>query len=359
MCPDAELMWRQCANLPAAITNAQATSVNRKVYVGGGDAGSEEGDYLLLTYNPATDEWSTMATPCPVKLFGLAQLLDMVTLVGGIARSDGNTTNDIYLFDEDRQAWMTSVPPMPTARHSVTAAHHKNSLIVIGGTSSSGNLLKEVEVFNGQMWSAVDSLPYPCRAMSCVVHDGICYLMGGTKSTGVMTRSTGVLSKSVLCANIAALTYDKLSEQLERRWSLSRASSRSSLSSVASGSSTGAASRVSSQTSLENPPETWSTLADVHHHHSSVAILAGCLVAIGGSKQSVLRSTVEKSIHAYCHSLRKWVHVGDLPSAVAQCASILLPTGDIMVIGGTDTKLERSCNVLKGYTHHTRCTFAN
>jgi len=349
MCPDAELMWRQCANLPAAITNAQATLVNGKVYVGGGDTGTDEGDYLLFWYSPATDEWSTMP-PCPVKLFGLAQLLDMVTLVGGIAQSDGNTTSDIYLFDEDRQAWMTSVPPMPTARHSVTAVHHQNSLIVIGGTSSFGNLLKEVEVFNGQRWFTVDSLPYPCSAMSCVVHDGICYLMGGTKFTSVVTKSTRIPSKSVLCANIAALTYDKLAEQLQRHWSLSRASSRSSLSSAASGSSSGVSS-VLSQTYLESP---WSTSADVDRHHSCVAILAGCLIAIGGSKQNVVESTVEKSIYAYCHSIRKWVHVGDLPSAIAQCASILLPTGDIMIVGGRNTKLERSCNVLKGYiTHHT------
>ena len=344
MCPDAELMWRQCADLPAAITNAQATLVKGKVYVGGGDTETEEDDYLLFMYSPVRGEWSTMATPCPVKLFGLAQLLDMVTLVGGIAWSDGNTTSDIYLFDEDRQAWMTSVPPMPTARHSVTVAHHEKSLIVIGGTSPSGNLLKEVEVFNGQMWFTADPLPYPCSAMSCVVNDGKCYLMGGTKSTGVMTKSTGVLTKSVLCADIAVLTYDKIAEQLQRRGSLSRASSKSSISSAAS------LSPAVSQISLE---ETWSTLADVHHHHSSVAIFAGCLVAIGGSKQNVVRSTVEKSVHAYCHSIRKWVHVGDLPSAVAQCTSILLPTGNLMVIGGMNSRLERSCAVLKGYiTHH-------
>ena len=349
MCPDAELMWRQCANLPAAITSTQAALVKGKVYVGGGDAGSEEGDYLLLTYSPITNEWNTMATPCPVKLFGLTQLLDMVTLVGGIARLNGNITSDIYLFDDDRQAWMTSVPPMPTARHSVTAVHHEKSVIVIGGTSRSGNLLREVEVFNGQMWFTADPLPYPCSAMSCVVNDGKCYLMGGTKSTGVMTKSIGVLTKSVLCANIAVLTYDKIAEQLQRRGSLSRASNKTSLS---SGYSSGVSSALS-QSYLENPAEAWSSLADVHHHHSSVAILAGCLVAIGGSKQNVVRSTVEKSIHAYCRSIRNWVHVGDLPSAVAQCASILLPTGDLMVIGGTNSRLERSCAVLKGYVHYS------
>ena len=346
MCPDAELIWRQCADLPAAITNAQATLVKGEVYVGGGDTGTEEDDYLLFRYSPARGEWSTMAIPCPVKLFGLTQLLDMVTLVGGIAWSDGNTTSEIHLFDEGRQAWMTSVPPMPTARHSVTAVHHEKSLIVIGGTSPSGNLLKKIEVFNGQMWFTADPLPYPCSAMSCVVNDGICYLMGGTKSTGVMTNSVGVLTKSVLCANIAVFTYHKIAEQLQRRGSLSGASSKSS-------SSSGYSSVVSdalSQSYLENPAETWSSLADVHHHHSSVAILAGCLVAIGGSKQNV-RSTVEKSIHAYCHSIRKWVHVGELPSPVAQCASILLPTGDLMVIGGTNSRLERSCAVLKGYVH--------
>ena len=126
--------------------------------------------------------------------------------------------------------------------------------------------------------------------------------------------------------------------------SLSRTSSKSSISSAAS------LSPAVSQISLE---ETWSPLADVHHHHSSVAIFAGCLVAIGGSKQNVVRSTVEKSVHAYCHSIHKWMHVGDLPSAVAQCTSILLPTGNLMVIGGMNSRLERSCAVLKGYiTHH-------
>ena len=73
-------------------------------------------------------------------------------------------------------------------------------------------------------------------------------------------------------------------------------------------------------------PSPWQTLPDTPLEYSTVLVLNGALLAVGGWKSS--------AIHLYQPSNSNWVKVGDLPTERSHCACIVLPSGKIFVAGG-------------------------
>ena len=73
-------------------------------------------------------------------------------------------------------------------------------------------------------------------------------------------------------------------------------------------------------------PSPWQTLPDTPLRGSTVLVLNGALLAVGGEKSS--------AIHLYQPSNSNWVKVSDLPTEQSQCACIVLPSGKIFVAGG-------------------------
>ena len=70
----------------------------------------------------------------------------------------------------------------------------------------------------------------------------------------------------------------------------------------------------------------WQTLTDPPLKFSTVLVLSGALLAVGGSDSS--------AIHLYKPSSGSWVKVGDLPNKRWQCACIVLSSGEMFVAGG-------------------------
>ena len=69
-------------------------------------------------------------------------------LVGGREASTGQTTNQLWVFEEGEQTWNQPLPPMPTRRNGASAVSTQDHLIIVGGHSS-GRMLNTVEVFDG------------------------------------------------------------------------------------------------------------------------------------------------------------------------------------------------------------------
>ena len=334
MHPHASLTWKEHAKLPYAMTGAQSVIIDGKVYVGGGDTESNEFDRCICRYDPTLDRWATLP-PCPVKLFALGQFMNKLITAGGV--SDLGVIRDVHTFDEESKQWVLTIPAMLTARHSAMMIQYKASLLVGGGAASpSGDLLASVEVYKRNVWVMTEALPSPCAALSCAVFEGNWYFMGGFKSSGAS-------NKSIFYAKIKTLL---------RRASLKRDASDTSLSSRHSASSAGSTRSLEAFTTT-----TWTTLTDAQCLHSCPAFLGSCLLALGGSTQGLgwlsaisifKKSASRKSILAYCPSNHKWHLIGELPAACAQCTVALLPTGELLVIGGRDSKLERSTSIFKG-----------
>ena len=85
---------------------------------------------------------------------------------------------------------------------------------------------------------------------------------------------------------------------------------------------------VSQSTGATSPPtpSPWRTLLETPLIDSTVLILNGALLAVGGVRSS--------AIHLYQPTNKSWVKVGDLPAQRRECACAVLPSGEIFIAGG-------------------------
>ena len=268
---------------------AQAVWLRDKLYVGGGwTKESERGEARLYIHTLTADtSWSHIDTP--VYSFALITYHSQLVLVGGRdfagEYEDGPVTNKLWTLTEHDQ-WRKTLPPMTTKRYKASAVEFADNILVAGGEDNNWRNINVVEVYNGHHWAEAQCLPKLCHDMKSTVLNGHWYLMGG-KGQG----------EEVYYASLDSL--------------------------------------VASCRPSEKPlPSVWKRLSDAPHKHSSTAVFGNRLIAVGGVASS--------SIHAYSPHTQSWVHVGDMPVGLSSTCTAVLPTGDLMVIGGWSSKLE-SC----------------
>ena len=216
--------------------DAQAVVLNNKVYIGGGYTGDVTTATNIYTYDPTTDTWETLQSP--TRYSALTTYHNKLLLVGGEETSTGQTTNQLWVFEEGEQTWTQPLPPMQTRRKDASAVTYQDYLIVAGGYSN--GRLNTVEVFDGQQWVTADPLPERCCSMKSTSHDGHYYLMGGN------FQGTSVF-------------YTSLQSLVEK-----------------------ATQHPPTSPSSTDQPSVWKTLADTRHQSSSTTIFGGGLVAAGG-----------------------------------------------------------------------------
>ena len=269
--------------------DAQAVWLGDKLYVGGGlIPGSERAAARLYIHNPTTDTWSYIDTP--VYLFALITYHSQLVLVGGreiivgkyeFEWRDGPVTNKLWTFTGPYQ-WSETLPPMTSKRHRVSAVEFTDNIIVVGGENDEGRNIDIIEVYNGHHWAEAQCLlPKPCYHMKSTVLNGHWYLMGGIGQ-----------GKEVYYASLDSL--------------------------------------VASCRPSEKPlPSVWKKLPDIPDVRSSTAVFGNGLITVGGGYPSPI-----SSIHAYSPHTQSWVHVGNMRFPLYSTCTTVLPTGDLMVIGG-------------------------
>ena len=293
--PSASLKWRECRRLPVGMCDAQAVWLGDKLYVGAGlTSGITRDDARLYIYTPTTDTWSVINTP--VYYFALITYHSQLVLVGGeeyFGEERGEpVTNKLWTLTGHDQ-WRETLPPMTTKRHSASAVEFADNIVVAGGEDNKWESIDIVEVYNGHHWTKVQCLPKPSYVMKSTVLNGHWYLMGGVGQ-----------GKEVYYASLYSL--------------------------------------VASCQSSEKPlPSVWKRFPDVPHEYSSTAVFGNRLIAVGGG------SPPSSSIHAYSPHTQSWVHVGDMPVELCSTCTAVLPTGELMVIGGVSTSSFRKSCVYK------------
>ncbi len=291
---EASLEWKQCADLPVGMRDAQAVQLKTKVYLQG-DTGSRETDSTIYMYEAPADAWLSM--PSPAYYSALTIHHSQLVLVGGVEYTTWRVTDQLWTL-QDEQTWTQPLPPMPTARRSASAVSSGDHLVVAGGYT----ITDSVEVYDGGQWVRADPLPVACCGIKSTYHSGMWYLMGGYRqSTSVFYTSLQSLIEEATCTQQPPHSPDS-----------------------------------SKQHSLRK------TLPDVPYASSSTTTLGGALLTVGGWD----RKGKTSSISMYCPLTRSWLHIGDIPEALTSTYFITLTTGETMVIGGW-TGRDRSPHVHK------------
>ena len=287
--------------MPEGMRLPTTTVINGRVYVGGRISDDDDDDqYLVRTYDPVKDEWSTLP-PAPVVFFGFGRLNGKLVIVGGWYGDAEETTSDVHVFEEDTQQWAKSIPPMPTGLFGSVVASHSSSLVVCGATDESSPA--SVFVYNSQS-SQWHSRSPPPRAFSSIFGYAVV-----VNDTYYIAAGCGGFIGSEDWPSSAAVFSIPLSTLLDPN--------------------------------APQDPSTWQRMPDTPCHTSHLAATGGCLLALGGLRNAcnikngkAVASNLTTAVHAYCPATSSWVKIGDLPDRRLRFGITTLPSGELFIGGG-------------------------
>ena len=294
--PNTSLVWREYASMPIEMVHARTVIINGIVYVGGGDTMDEDDDdaYQVCKYDPVKNEWIILP-PAPFKYFGFGRLNGKLVIVGG--RNEEGMSGDVHVFEEDRQQWVNSIPPLPTDSEvgSSLVVTHNTSLVVCGVSSP-----PSMFVYNSQssQWHsrAPPPLTFHTGFSSAVVVNDTYYTAVGVEGTG----------NSYQLPSSPAVFSHPLSTLLD-----------------------------------PDVPSAWQRMPDTPCHSSRLAATGGCLLALGGltrpcnlRNDAAVAANLSSAVHAYCPATSSWVKIGDLSDLRLFPAITTLSTGELFIAGG-------------------------
>ena len=269
--------------------------IRNNIYCGGGVTGRADTARLVFKYDPTYDSWSSLP-PCPTRNHGLSELSNELVSVGGVMHNaaDSTPTNSVYTFQDPN--WVTSLPPMPTARFHPSVFTHNTHLIACGGVTSWTSVKQytctsAVEVLSSEtgQWSTLAPLPFARRLMSTAISNGRCYLIGGSYQKGV--------DNTAFSAPLPLLMESAHPSPSSAVWEL-----------------------------LPNCPL----------YGSAAAELGGCVLALGGQKPG--SSVASTDVYLYSRHSKSWRRTTavNLPIASFYATSATLAGNSIVVVGGLE-----------------------
>jgi N-acetylneuraminic acid mutarotase len=271
--------WRDGKRAPFKMIKGAAVVDGNTVYFM-----SSFGDQVFL-FDFCTQRWSKLPK-CPHWCSSLAVIRGLLTTIGGFRSKGGTEVNKLLsLVTDTDKKWVKQFPPMPTKRHSTATVTTKQNLIVAGGEGRSVQT-NTVEVMDIQtlVWLTAASLPHPYSHASAAICGDHLYMLGGVNMDGT--------TKSLLTCSLTNLL----------------------------------------QSCSETPPgSVWYRVADVPVYESTRAAINGELVAIGGKD---IEGSTDVAVYKYNPTTNSWSINGVLPTGRRHCLVAVLPTNEVMLVGG-------------------------
>lgn len=300
--------WTSKNNTPRDVSPGVAVVLDNLVYCRTPDA--------VCQYNPVTDTW-TVLPEIPMSSFVTTVLDGQLIVAGGIDKGSKVRpvpVDIIMAWDSSSQQWIQSYPPLPTASFRFGCNGYKHYLIISGGANAStGTCSSAVYILDThtQQWYEAPPLPFEGYTARTVIIGETLYITLLTH--GMMTSSKSITSVS-LPALIASATSD-----------------------------------------TSHDLTIWKALPDLPFYTSTLFSIGKMLVTIGGRLEGTLSAVFERmklksrkicaDIHVFNPRSNQWVKVGELPETVYDCACTVLPSGKLLVAGGTTDTDEESHSV--------------
>ena len=267
--PSSSLGWEKWPPTPVRMINAHSVYLNKTLYVGGGTASESDLRADARLYSFKPGVDSSW-TVIDTPTFLYAPVVHDSELQLVGGREYSTREVTNKIFTMRNGKFVEVLPPMKETRDSPSAVSSGSALVVAGGYSTRD--LSSVEVFKGDQWTTAPSLPSAASNMKPAFHGDQWYLIQS--------------NKNVL---------------------------RVSLQSLISG--------------TDQSP--WKMLPDAPNDFSAAAFFGGHLLSIGGGNYHNLTTT----IHAFSSRTQSWEHAADLPVPLIKSSAVMLPTGELMVIG--------------------------
>ena len=234
----------------------------------------------VYSYTVHENKWTELPE-CKYRYFAMAVINDALTTIVGRVRQGADTNT---LLSLSGSTWEEVLPPMPTKRKHPTVANTPTHLVVAAGCHY--NFMATVEVLNTEtlQWSTASSLPEVVGSPRLTTCGGCIYLASGNND--VFSCSMADLLKS---------------------------------------------------TNSSDGGSVWTRLASIPTPcESSLATLRGHVLAIGGA-DTPYGGKPTGDIHCYNVATDSWRLVaGEIPTPRFQVLTAVLPSNELVVVGGYD-----------------------
>ena len=263
---------------------------------------------VVHKYDPATDTW-TILPEVPVTLFSITSLNGQLVAVGGL--DDGSKitikARTIYAWDSDCWKW-TTLPGNPSLLSGVSrpgCGSYKHYQIVAGGYGSRlfTTSVAILDMKEGK-WYSASPLPETGDIVgTAIVGEGLFLLL---HQEGLMKPTKLILSVSMLTLITQAKSGKNEGSSVWKKLP-------------------------------DIPGYVMTGIFSISSMLLTIAIDEGPFQAIKESISSVLSiAQVSADIHVFNPYIKQWMKVGELPELMVRCVCTMLPSGRLLVAGGSD-----------------------
>lgn len=280
--PSADDAWTRVADLPAAIFDNSAVTLDGKVYSIGGGTGSGL-EKKVWVYDPDTDSWSELPELASSRAKpGVAAVGGKIYVTGGWA-DNGNPDPAMDVFDPASETWSRLdgvTNPAPAAAAGTAVAGGK--IYLVGGcTDGACTASDETVAFDPQTETFTTRAPYPHPVswMSCGGIGDQVYCAGGTSGSDYTDAHR---------YDPASDTWSPIEDMPLDLWGSSYTTAGGLL--VLAGGVTGGSTTVTNQTIAYDPASaTWQDLPNAEFSRYRGAAACGTY-RIGGSPSAFVGS---------------------------------------------------------------------
>ena len=181
--------WLPLHEAAVAVSQVNATVLNRRIWVAGGLTASGEPTASTQYYDPAINSWGPgAALPEPVDHAMLVTYRNnQLAVIGGFHSRDtdpeGVASPRMLLLDNNTEQWVEG-PPLRHARAAGGAAVVGNEIVVVGGrTGNPQELVTQTEIFDGTRWRDAADILVPGDHLAVTADSNYLYAVGGREFT--------------------------------------------------------------------------------------------------------------------------------------------------------------------------------
>jgi N-acetylneuraminic acid mutarotase len=174
--------WRNLAPLPEARHHLAMAALDGRIYVSGGYATlpffDSNAESQLWAYDPKLDSWRALAAmPSPRAAHAMAALDGQLYVTGGVGIDSGA----VLRYDPATGRWDRSVAPLKTLREHLAAAVLDGKLYVIGGRWRGSGNSAALEIYDpgANAWRRGPDMPTRRGGLTAAAVKGRIHVTGG------------------------------------------------------------------------------------------------------------------------------------------------------------------------------------